>query len=398
MLIRADQPTLMHPLFQLPIPYVPAFADKGRPYRILITGGEGYLGRQLLVLLLWLKAHSPEHRSLAIMATHRGESSPSASQNKAYPLPLFWEQALADPQNPNQSLWEQVQWISLDVANDTPEHCIAQLELAPPDGVIHTVAAPKNAPLAQQLQVNVVGTECLLTALGHVAPHTRVVVCGSTAGYGTGQDAKTFISQSEDTPFRPVGAYGVSKAAQSMVLPTLSQRYGLSITDARLYNLYGAAPNTLSLASFASQIAQWLVPPPESGASLTLHAQNLRAERDYIHVIDVAVMLLRLLQHPSPPPVVHIASGQRYSLAALIERLLTLAASLPQGKDFAPAIVSQGLQQTDLSQSDTTLQQTVFGSALPSIGFDAGLAAELQYWCRALGQESLMTPLALAMP
>lgn len=387
----------MHPLFQLPIPYVPAFADKGRPYRILITGGEGYLGRQLLVLLLWLKAHSPEHRSLVIMATRRGIENASTSHSKAYPLPLFWEQALADPQNPNQSLWEQVQWIGLDVANDTPEHCIAQLELAPPDGVIHTVAAPKNAPLAQQLQVNVVGTECLLTALGHVASEARVVVCGSTAGYGTGQDANTFVPQTEDTPFRPVGAYGVSKAAQSMVLPTLAKRYGLYITDARLYNLYGAAPNTLSLASFASQIAQWLVTPPVPGEPLTLHAQNLRAERDYIHVIDVAVMLLRLLQHPSPPPVVHIASGQRYSLAALIERLLAVAASSPQGKDFAPAIVSQGLQQTDLSQSDTTMQQTVFGSALPSIGFDAGLVAELQYWCRALASDSLVMPSAMQL-
>ena len=128
-----------------------------------------------------------------------------------------------------------------------------------------------------------VGTVRLLDAVRTAnLNNTRILVAGSSAEYGRVPDAENPIIESQ--PLNPVGMYGVTKIAQSMVALQCHLAHGMHIVRTRAFNHTGPRQSWhFSTAAFARQIAEIEagVRPP------MLHAGDLSQRRDLSDVRDV---------------------------------------------------------------------------------------------------------------
>ena len=181
---------------------------------ILVTGAQGYIARHLLG---WLRQSGHTH----LFGLDR---NPARSTDAAIRL---FQGDLLHPGLP-------------DLLNEIQ-----------PDVVFHTAAAGRNASLAEQLKVNVTGTEYLLQSLLDIQVNARVVILGSAAEYGLSD-----TPLSETSLLRPEGEYGIAKAAQTQVAQLFARRHQMSVVVGRIFNVYGHTPATLAVAALASQVAR----------------------------------------------------------------------------------------------------------------------------------------------
>lgn len=189
-----------------------------------------------------------------------------------------------------------------------------------PDAIIH-LAGQNRGCLGDLLQMNVINTEHLLEAVRLHLPHTRILVVGSSAEYG--YDGKDPMD--EETPFRPVGAYGISKVAEELLAFQYRHVYGLNITVARPFNLIGPGqPDTFVCGKLALQAAEI-----KSGIRGRFELAGGDARRDYIDVRDVVDAYWRLISHPSFKDRIagyafNIGSEKCYSVTEVIEEMIQI--------------------------------------------------------------------------
>ena len=100
---------------------------------------------------------------------------------------------------------------------------------------------------------------------------------------------------------------------------------------------------------------------------------NRLAERDFIHIDDVARALIVLSQKGRPGCVYNIGSGQATSLDTILERLLAQA-----GYEDAE-ILPLSEQLAERSQADIS-RLTGDTGWRPMVSLEDGLVRELAYW------------------
>ena len=162
-----------------------------------------------------------------------------------------------------------------------------------PDAVVHLAAealvGESVTEPAKFFEVNVSGGLNLLDAM-RAAGVRRLVFSSTAAVYGEPEE----IPIREDTPLRPVNAYGASKLAFEQVLPWYASAYGLRHVSLRYFNACGAT----------AEHGEHHVPETHLIAILLEVALRLRDEirifgsdydtpdgtciRDYVHVGDIA--------------------------------------------------------------------------------------------------------------
>ena len=162
-----------------------------------------------------------------------------------------------------------------------------------PDAVVHLAAealvGESVTEPAKFFEVNVTGGLNLLDVM-RAAGVRRLVFSSTAAVYGEPEE----IPIREDTPLRPVNAYGASKLAFEQALPWYSSAYGLRHVSLRYFNACGAT----------AEHGEHHVPETHLIAILLEVALGLRDEirifgsdydtpdgtciRDYVHVGDIA--------------------------------------------------------------------------------------------------------------
>ncbi len=166
---------------------------------------------------------------------------------------------------------------------------------------------------------NLLATHELLEAVCRHAPGARVVVAGSAAEYGMTQAAQLPVR--EDHPVRPVSAYGVSKAVQSLAAASYAGR-GLHVVVARIFNIVGrGTPATTALGAFAAQLREIAA----GRAEARLRVGNLSARRDFVDVADIASAFCALAQRGRAGDVYNVCSGQSAEIGDLLARLIALS-------------------------------------------------------------------------
>lgn len=183
-----------------------------------------------------------------------------------------------------------------------------------PDAIIH-LAALNRGSLEDLVQSNVVNTGHLLDAVRMHAPCARVLVVSSSAVYGYAGDTPI----PEDTPFRPVGAYGTSKAAEELLAFQYHHVYNLNVAVARPFNLIGPGqPESFVCGRLTRQAIEI-----QAGKRQCFELTGGDARRDYIDVRDVVDAYWRLISHQLFTE--HIAGGafnigseRSYSVSELI--------------------------------------------------------------------------------
>lgn len=255
--------------------------DTGR--RLLMTGATGFIGSALLPLLTGL--------SRELMTV--GRRPPPG---------------------------RRARHLALDIL-DTEAVATAFAE-ARPDTVLHLAGAslPPSEPAARRamLALNVMGTEAVLTAARECGAG-HVLVVGSAAQYGPMPDPKRGLREGD--PCRPVGLYGISKAAAGAMALDFGQAAGIAVTLAVPFNVIGAGqPSHLVPATFVRQI----VATPDGGPA-RIAVGDTAAQRDWIDVRDVA-RAIAILAGRCRPGTYNICTGRPAPVEALLATLRDISA------------------------------------------------------------------------
>ncbi len=250
----------------------------------LVTGGTGFAGSHLIEHLL--ERHSIVH----------------AWSNPAGQKP--------------RDLGAHVQWRGVDLLDrETVAEAIAAVR---PSAVYHCggiadVGAAWTNP-ARALQVNVLGTLCVLEAVSQAHLECPVLVVGSALVYRQSRQPLT-----EESPIRPSSPYGFSKLAQEMTARTMT---GAPVLIARPFNHAGPRQSDAFVTSaFARQIAE-----AEAGVrEPVLSVGNLDARRDITDVRDTVRAYASLVDRGQPSRPYNVCSGRAYPVKDLLDILLGLA-------------------------------------------------------------------------
>ncbi len=262
----------------------------GKQPRILITGATGFVGSHLV----------------------------NALSTKGYTEIWGWHQTRPLPRQLPLDPQRYVQGDLLDTADI--DRILMEVH---PDWIFHLAGQAEVARSwthpHETFTNNVLGQLNLLELLRKHRLTPRVLVAGSSEEYGAVRTGDLPVH--EETPFRPVSPYAVSKVAQDLMAFQYFRSYNLPILTTRAFNHTGPGrPDQYAISNFAKQIASI-----EAGLSLpVLHVGNLEAQRDYLDVRDVAHAYVLALEKGEPGEAYNICSGRPLSMRHILDQLLEL--------------------------------------------------------------------------
>jgi GDP-4-dehydro-6-deoxy-D-mannose reductase len=198
------------------------------------------------------------------------------------------------------------------------------LEQAQPDAIFHLAAQPLVSASRRDpwgtLESNIHMQLNVLEAVARVNPACRILAVGSSEEYGlvTAGD----LPVSEDTPFRPLSPYAVSKVGQDLLALQYHLTHGLHVVRVRPFNHIGPRQRLGFVApDFASQVAAIELGRREP----VMKVGNLEAERDFSDVRDVVRAYASLVTAGTPGEVYNVGSGEAHAVQEVLDVLLSMS-------------------------------------------------------------------------
>ena len=322
----------------------------GGHMRVLVTGGAGFIGANLVRLLL---AEGHETVVLDDLSTGSFDNIKDLDTE-------FVQGSVLDR--------EALPVATRDVAS------IVHLAAIP--SVPRSVAAPEPTH-----EANATGTLRVLEAARAIGAH--VSVASSSSVYG----ANPQLPKVETMTPRPRSPYAVSKLAAESYAISWGLTYDMPTIAFRFFNVYG--PLQAAGHAYAAVIPAF-IDAALSGVPLTIHGDGQQT-RDFTFVTSVTQILSLAATHRISSDVpVNLAFGSRRSLLEVVSELEgLLGCTLP--REHVPPRVGDVRD----SQADNTLLSTLFPSATAT-PFSEGLRATLDWaqGARALSADpvSAQTP------
>ncbi len=258
------------------------------PPRILVTGGNGFVGRHLLALVL---------REQAGADVHAWQREPAAE----VPAP----RELAD-----RVTWTSVELLDRQAVRDAL--CVAR-----PDEVYHLagiahVGGSWQDPAAT-LEVNVVGTHVLLDELRRQRLDARVLVTGSATVYAAREEPLT-----EDHATAPSSPYALSKLAQELLSLRAWRDDGQQVLVVRAFNHIGPGQHP---SFFAPGFARQLASIEAGQAPPVIRVGNLEARRDLTDVRDTVAAYRALMARGQPGRPYNVCRGLAVRVGDVLDAL-----------------------------------------------------------------------------
>lgn len=182
-----------------------------------------------------------------------------------------------------------------------------------PDAVVHLAALAGVRPSLERpavyADVNVHGSSVVFEAAArHGGP--RVVFASSSSVYGERDDGPF---RETDPVERPVSPYAATKRAGELVAHTFHHAFGLSVTCARIFTVYGPRQRPdLAICKFARRMLD--------GKSIPVFGDG-SALRDFTYVDDLVDGLVRAVDTDLGFAILNFAGGRTVSVAEMIESL-----------------------------------------------------------------------------
>jgi UDP-glucose 4-epimerase len=271
--------------------------------RVIITGGNGFIGRHLVKKIL-----SKKISSIAVIANtsniHNNQFE-DKELNRDVPL-TFYTVDIRDKQK------------ILDVfKREKAETCI---HLAAKISVADSLTNPE-----ETMNINVKGTRNVIEACSNNKVK-NFVFASSAAVYGDVSE----LPISESHSLKPLSPYGTSKMlAEELVLGYYKLKKIQNTISLRIFNVYGLGQSTESdvITKFATRLSKGL--PPE------IYGDG-KNTRDFISVDDVteAILLsIRAMDEPksnyndnlNSPPVFNVGTGTATSIKELAEKMIAIS-------------------------------------------------------------------------
>lgn len=166
------------------------------------------------------------------------------------------------------------------------------------------------------LQINILGTSYILSAIKELCPECRVYFAGSSEMFGKVEE----VPQTEKTPFHPRSPYGISKVAGFHLVQNYREAYNLFAVTGILYNhespRRGFEFVTRKISSGVAKI--------KLGLEKKLKLGNLEAKRDWGDAREYVKVMHKMLQQEEPGDFL-IATGESHSVREFCEIAFDIA-------------------------------------------------------------------------
>ena len=252
--------------------------------KFLVTGGAGFIGSNLVDLLISLK-----HDVIVI-------DNESASENENF----YWNEK-ADNYKYDICNYNKIEKLFKNV--DCVFHLAAESRIQ---------TAIKNP--SRTFQVNVMGT---LNILDAIRKHKveRIVYSSTSSYYGLKNNPPLVEDMDRDC----LNPYSCSKAAGEDIIKMYSNLYDINSVIFRYFNVYGDRQPTKG--QYAPVVGLFQKMKLE-GKPMTVVGDGL-ARRDYTHVKDVvnANILAAMKEEILESKVVNIGTGKNYSVLELVDMI-----------------------------------------------------------------------------
>ncbi|MCL2403062.1 MAG: SDR family oxidoreductase [Coriobacteriia bacterium] len=264
-------------------------------------------------------------------------------------------------------------------------HCIDKIELVEGDirdleivedavdgvdMILHQAALPSvprsvKAPVTSN-DVNIGGTLKLISA-AHKAGVKRVVMASSSSVYG---DTPTLPKVESMTP-KPMSPYAVTKLTGEHYLNVFARLYGIETLAIRYFNVFGPRQDPSSM--YSGVISKFMKAAIEK-TRYTVNGDGLQA-RDFTYVDNVVhANLLALKVEKLNGEVINVACGEKHTLLDLIAAV-NQAAGVDLPVDFAP----DRLGDVKYSLADIELANSLLGYS-PTIAFSRGIRSTFDWY------------------
>jgi len=276
--------------------------------RILITGSDGFIGRNVGDAFEAYTSPDGDHDDV-----FRGSKNP----------------ALADEQHPILDLSDEA------AVREAIEH-------TRPDVIVNcagVVAAQNPDDFKNNSRFT---TNILKAASGRDV--RRVIVCGSAGVYG--QVEADELPVKESTPLRADSPYALSKKEEEEVALSLGDELGVPVTVARIFNPIGPGMGPRFLVTgVLGQLAAI-----SRGESDEVVVGGLDALRDYVDVRDVARALVAIAHGDPKERIYNVGSGESTSNGDLVTLILKACGVEAPVRDTATAPAVLVACQADISR------------------------------------------------
>ncbi|MCR4409321.1 MAG: GDP-mannose 4,6-dehydratase [Candidatus Saccharicenans sp.] len=244
-----------------------------------------------------------------------------------------------------------------------------------PDRIFHlagqsAVETSFRAP-AETFSTNALGTVHLLEALLELQINPVVLIASSAEVYGLAYADE--LPLKETAAFRPLNAFGVSKAAQDLLGFQYYKAYGLKVIRARIFNTLGPRqPVYYQVSYLAKQIAEIEKKKREP----VLKVSNLENKKDYTDIRDLVRALWLISEKSEPGEVLNLGSGQAWSGNEILKLML--------GMTRAKLVVESDDKKNTLPEPPILLADISRLARLtgwkPQIGLKQSILDLINYW------------------
>lgn len=287
--------------------------------RVWVTGAYGFIGRQLVDQLF-----SVEEAEVFALQFDNDLSSRHAWDIRGKTFGSIW--------------WNQVQTLTCDLTN--PRSVERAVAIAQPDVVFH-LAAISQVPEAHYMpshtyETNVMGLVNLLEAVRRYRWGVPVIIASSDKAYGDWQPDEGGLK--EWMPSIPGHPYDTSKACADLVAMSFAKHYHMSITVARMANIFGRGDTNWK--RIIPGVCRWVA----RGEDIIIRSDG-KSRREYIGV-DAAVWAYLTLAEKLMDKT--IASGEMFNFGGIAATPIQLTEAIIKiaGKDNngSKIIVQDGAQ------------------------------------------------------
>lgn len=238
---------------------------------------------------------------------------------------------------------------------DFPEKINYIIHLAAITDPIYCQKNPKEC-----FNVNVNGTQNILELARR--KDSKIIFFSTSHVYGIPKK----LPVKEGDPKHPNSIYSDSKLDAEIICESYSRTYGLDVSIARLFSVYG--PNSSSHLVVNSIINQLL-------KNKVIQLGNVNSRRDFVYVTDVIQAIKIILKTIHGFNVYNVGTGKSYSILEICEILKKISK-----KNIPVKSIKSKIRKNDLSKivCDPTKIQNLGWN--PKIGISVGLQKMLEWY------------------